>query len=151
MPPVVIVDTSVLLNVLNVPGFSQDHDAVLDRFEELVEDGANLLLPMGTVFETGNHVADIPDGRQRRRYAAVFTNQVRKALKKEAPWTLTPLPDADQLLAWLDTFPEDAMRGLGMVDLSIKKEWERACTQHPHRQVLIWALDQHLTGYDRIP
>ena len=151
MPPIVIVDTSVLLNVLNVPGFNQDQDTVLDRFRELVDDEANLLLPMGTVFETGNHIADIPDGRQRRRYAAVFTDQVQKALNKEAPWTLTPLPDADQLKDLLDRFPDDAMRGLGMVDLSIIKAWEQTCALHRGRRVLIWALDDHLAGYDRTP
>ena len=125
---------------------------VLDRFGQLVDDGANLLLPMGAVFETGNHIADVRDGRQRRLYASVFTDQVRKALNGEAPWTLAPLPDADQLVRdWLDTFLDDAMRGLGMVDLSIKKEWERACSQHPHRRVLIWALDRNLAGYDRVP
>ena len=59
MPPVVIVDTSVLLNVFDVPRFNQDRDAVLDRFGELVEAGANFLLPLGTVLETGNHIADI--------------------------------------------------------------------------------------------
>ena len=151
MPPIVIVDTSVLLNVLDVPGFNQDRDAVFDRFNALVDQGANLLLPMGAVFETGNHIADVRDGRQRRLCASVFTDQVRRALNGEAPWTLAPLPDADQLAVWLDTFLDDAMRGLGMVDLSIKKEWERACSQHPHRRVFIWALDQHLTGYDRKP
>ena len=109
------------------------------------------MLPLGAVFETGNHIADVPDGRQRRRYAASFTGQVRRALNREAPWTLAPLPNADQLMGWLDTFPDDAMEGLGMVDLSIKKEWERACRRHPHRRVLIWALDRHLAGYDRIP
>ena len=72
-------------------------------------------------------------------------------LKREAPWTLAPLPDADHLMGWLDTFQDDAMEGLGMVDLSIKKEWERACRQHPHRRVLIWALDLQLAGYDRVP
>ena len=133
-----IVDTSVLLNVL-------------DRFGELLDAGASILLPLGAVFETGNHIADVPDGRQRRRYAAAFTDQVQRALKREAPWTLAPLPDADQLLGWLDTFPDEAMKRLGMVDLSIRKEWERACGQHPHRRVVIWALDQHLAGYDRIP
>lgn len=151
MPPIVIVDTSVLLNVLAIPGFSQDRDAVLDRFGELVDAGASILLPLGAVFETGNHIADVPDGRQRRRYATAFADQVRRALKREAPWTLAPLPDTDQLMGWLDTFPNDATEGLGMVDLSIKKEWERACSQHPHRRVLIWALDQHLRSYDRAP
>ena len=151
MPRIVIVDTSVLLNVLDVPGFNQDRDAVLDEFRNLVDAGANLLLPMGAVFETGNHIADVPAGRQRRRYAAVFTDQLQKALKGEAPWALAPLPDADQLMDWLDHFPDDAMRGLGMVDLSIIKAWERTCAQHPAHRVSIWARDQHLTGYDRIP
>ena len=151
MPPIVIVDTSVLLNVLAVPGFSQDRDTVLDRFGELVDAGASILLPLGAVFETGNHIADVPDGRQRRRYAVAFANEVRRALKREAPWTLAPLPDADQLMRWLDSFPSEAMRRLGMVDLSIIKEWERACTRHPRRRVSIWALDQHLSGYDRVP
>ena len=151
MSPVVIVDTSVLLNVLDVPGFNQDRDAVLDRFGELVDAEANFLLPLGTVMETGNHIADIRDGQRRRRHATVFADQVRKALKGEAPWALAPLPDADELVRWLDTFPDEAMRGLGMVDLSIVKEWDRACKRHPRRRVLIWALDQHLTSYDRKP
>ena len=137
--------------MLNVPGFNQDHDAVLVRFRELVEAGANLLLPMGTVFETGNHIADIPNGQQRRRYAAVFTDQVRKALKGEAPWKLAPLPDADQLKDLLDRFPDDAMGGLGMVDLSIINEWEVARRRHRHRRVTIWALDQHLAATTASP
>ena len=151
MPPVVIVDTSVFLNVLNIPGFNQDHEAVLDRFRELVEEEANFLLPMGTVLETGNHIADIPDGRQRRRYAIAFTDQTRRALRKEAPWTLTPLPDTTQLRDLLDGFPDLAMTGLGMVDSSIIKAWKHACALHRGRRVLIWALDDRLTGYDRTP
>ena len=151
MPPVVIVDTSVLLNVLDVPGFNQDRNAVLHRLGELVDAGANFLLPLGTVLETGNHIADIRDGQRRRRHATVFADQVRKALKGEAPWALAPLPDADELVRWLDNFPDEAMRDLGMVDLSIVKEWERARRRHPHRRVLIWTLDQHLTSYDRTP
>ena len=85
MPPVVIVDTSVLLNVLDVPDFNQDRDTVLDRFGKLVDAGANFLLPLGTVLETGNHIADTRDGQRRRRHATLFADQVRKALKGEAP------------------------------------------------------------------
>lgn len=124
---------------------------MLDRFGELLDAGASILLPLGAVFQTGNHIADVADGRQRRRCAAAFTDQVQRALKRQAPRTLAPLPDADQLPGWLDTFPDEAMKRLGMVDPSIKKEWERACGQHPHRRVVIRALDQHLAGYGRIP
>ena len=151
MPPIIIVDTSILLNVLNVPGFNQDRDAVLNRFRELVEARANLLLPMGAVFETGNHIAQLPDGQQRREYAEVLRDEVRKALEGQAPWTPIQLPDAAQLADWLQGFPDSAMRGAGMVDLSIIKAWERTCAQHPAHRVEIWSLDRHLTGYDRIP
>ena len=45
MSEVAIVDTTVFLNVLDVPGCNQDRDMVMDQFEELVVSGANLLLP----------------------------------------------------------------------------------------------------------
>lgn len=151
MPSIVIVDTSVLLNVLDVPGFNQRRATVLDRFEELVNAAANLLLPMGAVFETGNHVAQLADGRKRRRYAEVYRDRVREALAGRAPWTLVPGPDTDQLADLLGSFPESAMQGVGMVDLSIVKVWERACARHPRRRVSIWSLDHHLAGYDRHP
>lgn len=151
MPPIIIVDTSVLLNVLDVPGFNQDRRAVLDEFGELLDAGASLLLPMGAVFETGNHIADVRDGRQRRSRAEVFRDRVSEALSGRAPWALLPLPDTEQLMGWLERFPDSAMRRQGMVDLSIVKAWERTCAQHPGRRVRVWALDQHLAAHDRIP
>ena len=57
MLDIVIVDTSVFLNVLDVPGFNQDREADLARFRELIEAGANLLLPIAAIFEAGNHIA----------------------------------------------------------------------------------------------
>ena len=151
MLEVVIVDTSVLLNVLDVPGFNQDRDTVLDQFEMLMEAGASLLLPVAAVFETGNHIADLPDGGQRRRYAGIFRGQVRKALNGEAPWALIPLPDSGQLALWLDDFPDCAMRKEGMSDLSIIKAWDAACTRHRNQRVRIWSHHLQLQSYDRQP
>ena len=148
---VVIVDTTVLLNVLNVPRRNQDHHEVCDQLEELVEAGANLLLPLAAVFETGNHIAQLPDGGQRRRHAEVFRDQVQIAVNGEAPWALIPLPDSVQLAKWLDCFPETAMRGVGMGDLSIIKAWEDARARHRSQRVWIWSLDRDLQGYDRAP
>ncbi len=151
MPPIIIVDTSVLLNVLAVPGCSQDRDVIGREFAELIEADATFHLPMGAVFETGNHIAAVPDGRQRRQRAEVLRDHVREAVAGRAPWVLVPLPDTGQLMEWLEGFPESATRGAGMVDLSIVKAWKQACTRHPGRRVRIWALDQHLAGYDRVP
>ena len=149
MSDVVIVDTSVFLNVLDVPAFNQNRDEILDQFERLLGAGNSLLLPMAAIFETGDHITDLSDGRLRRRYAERFRSQVRKALNGEAPWTLIPLPDSEQLYGWLEGFPDHAMRGVGLSDLSIIKAWEAACARHQTRRVRIWSLDQHLQGYDR--
>ena len=148
---VVVVDTTVLLNVLNVPNRNQDHHEVCDQLDEAVESGANLLLPLAAVFETGNHIARLADGRQRRRFSEIFCDQVRMALNGEAPWALIPLPNAEQLGSWLDGFPDHAMQRVGMGDLSIIKAWENACARHRSQRVRIWSLDQHLRGYDRAP
>lgn len=61
-----------MLNVLDVPSFNQDRGKVLADFGALVDAGASLLLPLAAIFETGDHIADLRDGRQRRRYAEVF-------------------------------------------------------------------------------
>lgn len=150
-PHVVIVDTSVLLNLLDVPGRNQGRDAVLGRFEELLDAEVNLLLPIAAIFEAGNHIARLSDGRQRRSHAQRFSNRVREALNGRAPWIVTPLPNLRELVDWLNDFPESAMQGVNMGDLSIVKTWESACAKHPQCRIRIWSLDRHLVGYDRAP
>ena len=151
MPEVIVVDTTVLLNVLDVPGRNQHRDEVLERFEQMMEAGASLLLPIAAVFEVGNHIAKLPDGRLRRRYAGIFCEQVHAALNGEAPWVLVPLPEAEQLAKWLGDFPDRAMREVGMSDLSMIKAWEEACSRSPSRRVRIWSFDGGLQSYDRTP
>ena len=151
MSDIVIVDTSVLLNVLDVPEFNQHQAAVFAQFKELLNSSASFLLPMAAIFETGNHIARLSDGGLRRRYAEIFRDRIREALEGTAPWVPIRFPDSQQLAGWLDDFPDCAMRGPGMSDLSIIKAWEIECSRHPSRRIRIWSLDQHLQGYDREP
>jgi len=55
MRSIVIVDTSVLLNILDVPGRNQDRDAVLNRLGELIDTGDHLFIPMAAIVEVGSH------------------------------------------------------------------------------------------------
>ena len=151
MSDIVIVDSSVLLNVLDVPGFNQHRDDVLERFDQLVDAEDHLLLPLAAVLETGDHVADLSDGGERRRYAERFRARIHEALRNEAPWTPIDFPESSVLLAWLDDFPDMAMRELGISDVSIIDAWQRACARHPHQRVYIWTLHQRLEAYDRCP
>jgi len=147
-----LVDTSIFCNILEVPRRCQQRREVLAGLEaKIIEEGWNLLLPLAAIVETGNLIAQIPNGTQRRQAAQRFVAQVRQAIQGEAPWVVTPMPDASDWLAWLDEFPDRAMGGVGIGDLAIIKEFNRQCELHPTRRVLIWSLDSHLKGYDRAP
>ena len=72
--PVVIVDTTVLLNLLNVPGFNEATEVVDQEFRQFSREDGILMLPLATVFETGNHIADVG----RHDLARLFCDQVKR-------------------------------------------------------------------------
>jgi hypothetical protein len=144
-----IVDTSVFCNILDVPAFNQDRDDALSTLERYLDERYTLLLPLAVVYETGNHIAQIPGGDVRRKVALSFVDQVRQAIAGKIPWTPTPFPDQDLLSRWLMEFPDCAMRQVGIGDLSIIKEFDRQCALHKMRRVFVWSYDAHLQSYDR--
>lgn len=160
MSDIVLLDTTVYLNVLDVPAFNQDRAAVLETFDGCIQRNDYFLLPLAAVWETGNHIAKLGDGQTRRRYAARLVTDVKSAFKGDVPYRATHFPDREEFLVWLGEFPERAMRnklvqkpneGVSLADLSITKEWERNCALHPMSRVRIWSLDSDLAGYDRRP
>ena len=160
MSAIVLLDTSVYLNVLDVPGFDQYRQTVIDDFEKGIHQDDHFLLPLATVWETGNHIAHLPNGQHRRSYAQELVNKVLQAFRGEAPYRATHFPERDEFMTWLNDFPQAAMRnksatktteGTSLADLSIIKEWERNCRLNPMSRVRIWSLDMDLSGYDRRP
>lgn len=160
MSDIVLLDTSVYLNVLDVPGFNQDRGVVLNEFERSITAGDYFLLPLAAVWETGNHIADLANGQTRRRYAKKMVTDVTKAFQGQVPYRATHFPDRDEFLTWLGDFPDRVMRsktvkkfreGISLADLSIIKEWERNRSLHPMTRVRIWSLDADLASYDHRP
>jgi hypothetical protein len=76
MNAVAIVDTSIFCNVLNIPHMNGERQKVMEELKEFLEDGTTLLLPMAAGYETGNHIAHLSDGNNRRRFAEDFVEQV---------------------------------------------------------------------------
>lgn len=146
-----VVDTSVFCNILHVPGRSQHSDRAVSELEEYVSSEYSLLLPLATIYESGNHIAQAANGDRRRQVAKRFCTHVRAACTGEAYWSPTPIHAGDDLVEWLSDFPDQAMRGVGMADLSIVKIFEEQCRLHPGRRVFIWSYDDDLLGYDREP
>jgi len=160
MSAIVLLDTSVYLNVLDVPTLNQSRGSILGEFETRIKQNDHFLLPLGVVWETGNHIADLSEGQTRRSYAQRLVDDVERAFKGEVPYRATHFPEREEFLNWLSAFPDMAMRsksvrkrreGVSLADLSIIKEWERTCDLHPMSRVHIWSLDDDLAGYDRQP
>ena len=151
MRSVAIVDTSIFCNVLNIPNMNGEREQVMKQLEDFLETETTLLLPMAAVYETGNHIAHLSDGRNRRRFAEAFVEQVKKAMTGEAPWQVMQVPTTEEVGDWLNGFPDSAMRGAGMGDLSIIKEWEKFKGKVPDCRIFIWSLDSDLQGYDYCP
>lgn len=156
MSCVCIIDTSVFLNLLNVPGRNQHKDTVLESFEDYIGLGATFILPMATILETGNHIAQSGNGTVRRQNAAIFCQHVRAAFAGTAPYRLSDFPNTAELLLWLDRFPDLAGQnkspqkvneGTSFGDLSIIEEFNKCVRRFAMTEVFIWSLDSDLTQY----
>ena len=157
MSDIVLLDTSVYLNVLDVPGFNQKRGHILDDFAARVNNGDYFLLPMATIWETGNHISRLNTGTQRWQYARQLAQNVSDALQGQAPFSPTYFPNRETFLQWIDAFPDfsksnkspkKTAEGISLSDLSIIKEWEQTRDRHPMSRVLIWSLDSDLVAYD---
>jgi hypothetical protein len=144
-----LLDTSILCEILEVPNKCGSHRKIYAQMQEKIET-ESLLLPMSSILETGNHIGQNGDGRQRRDAAIRFVRFVHEAIGGETPFTPTPFFEPEVLRTWLGEFPDWANRGAELGDLTIVKEFERQCGLNPRpRLVYVWSLDRHLSSYRR--
>lgn len=151
MSSVCILDTSVFCALLRIPNMDQQHAEASRALRRFIGEGHSLLLPLAAIYETGNHVAQQGDGRQRRAAAERFVDQVSQALSGASPFSPTQIHQMEDVQDWLAGFPEDAMRGIGLGDRSIISVYEQQCRRNRARRVFIWSYDEHLRAYDRAP
>lgn len=79
----VFLDSSILLELLEVPGKSQQPAAIAAELKDRVAAGDTLLLPTAAIVETGNHIAQLA---YRRRYADGLHKLLNATSRNAAPW-----------------------------------------------------------------
>lgn len=142
------IDTSVFMNIVNVPGRNQQRAEVMKELKDLLKDKKTnvLILPFATIIETGNHIAHGKDGNERRKAAQRFCECIQKTVKNEAPWQYygNQLQEQD-LLEICKEFPDYAMREEGFGDLSIIQAYKKYKNETPAiHKIRIWSVDAHL-------
>lgn len=152
-----IIDTSIFCEIIGVPFMCSNRSKILEALKEKIKNREQLLLPMTTIIETGNHIGQNGDGNQRRQTALRFVDEVSKAIRGDTPFRPTSMVDGPRLVDLLSGFPDwvgrnDARgKGSGLGDFTLYNEWLQLCDQFPGRRVYIWSLDDQLAMYDSAP
>lgn len=150
MSNVHFVDTSVLVELLDIPKMNDRHAQAQKEYKELAVKGDVFVLPIAVLIETGNHIAHIPDGTMRYQIAAQFSALVQKAVNAEDNWNTVPSISTSTLEAIIEQFPAQAQGQTSFADISIIEQfndyWQN---RQPIGKMRIWAFDVHLQGYSR--
>ena len=157
MKKVLIIDTSVLCVWLEVPGMNNcgpDDDKwskqrVDVKIEKEVGDGTTLVLPLATIIETGNHIAQAAHSRRER--ASALAGVIHKSVDEKTPWAAfrdqSALWEPKKLKNLADRWPELAHQKFSLGDATIKEVAEYYA-QTQGWLVEIFTGDQGLKAYE---
>lgn len=155
-----LIDTTVFLNILDVPNRNSRKDELIEQYETMIMAGHQFIMPIATIIETGNHIAQNGHGGKRRKTAQLFIEMLDAAFAGKAPFRINELPSRTDMQQWLHEFPDLAGRnsksdkkqeGTSFGDLSIIKDFELTCKRFPMTEIRIWSLDSDLQGYHHQP
>lgn len=155
----VLIDTTVFLNLLEIPHRCQNKDEIKEQFAKYPSDSNRFILPFSTIWETGNHIAQIKDGKEvRKKYANFFCVLVKKAMNGEAPFRVIDPPKNEDVLEWLASFPDAAgsgskkdEEGISWGDYTIIKTFEKLKEKMKMTSIKIWSTDRDLDHYQYTP
>ena len=155
MGGVVFLDSSVLFNLLDVPARNSDRIEVIAKFQRLVREAITFVFPVTAVIETGNMIAQLPDGHARRTCMERLVEWLRKALTTTAPLAVSGVPwDESFLTALIDgggnrmSLVDFATAGLGSGDASLLLEMDRYRGKVPSATpISLWTLDETLDSF----
>lgn len=153
-PAVRFIDTSVLCNLIDVPGRNQHRDELQAEFAALVHRGdTRFVIPVTTIIETGNHIANA--GGNRRAAAQRLQRFLELAVTDEPPWQLHAVTwDAE----FLDVLQRGGQTGMSMVDhlgngtmgtgdLAILCERDAFRARTGFETVEVWTLEATMGAY----
>ena len=129
-----------------------DCDRVDERIRGAIAEGSTLVLPLASIIETGNHIAQ--SDRLRFEKANELLDLIRKAADESSPWAAfseqADLWGPEALRELADTWPALASSGLSIGDATIKRVADYYAKTHSYR-VEILTCDEGLKAYEPSP
>ena len=143
------VDTCILTNLLDIPGYNQDRDTVMREYEEKKSTKDTFVIPLAVLIETGNHIAQIKG--KKYEIAQKFSELIQNAAVGSGNFVVTPEISLEQITEIMKNFPDSVVReDRGFGDLSILSQFEDYWkNKQPIGKMCIWSLDHHLQGHEK--
>lgn len=149
MPILYFLDTSILDEVLEIPGWASRPETV-QEFKNHASMGLQLAIPITAVIESGNHIEQ--SSGNRRPAAERYVTLLGQLISGTRPWKLVATEWDDALL---QRIRDGAGTGRSLVDLldakamgggdaALVAEAERLQTGSYGLQVGLWSLDHGL-------
>ncbi len=144
-----LLDTSILVTLLHVPGESDNAAEIEAEFERRHRAGVQFHLPIGALVEAAKHVEWIHNGNERRSCAERLRLLIERTLNRETPWTLNEV-EWETLLAGVvgaeaaaDLVDSLSTKYLEAGDLLILSELVqlRQNLARGHLHIDVWTLD----------
>ena len=117
MNKVHFVDTCVMDNLLDVPGWNNDRTRIIEEYTRLSENGDTFVLPVAVLVETGNHIAQARYNKY--EIADKFAKLIHGAIDGTNNWNVRPSITKTVLDNILSLYPSNAARSIGFGDTSI--------------------------------
>lgn len=155
---ILILDTSVLCCWLNVPGKETtgrdgdkwDYKRINDLLEQEKKSGSTFVLPIASLVETGNHIAQAQHSKFER--AKELAQHLLNSTEASNPWTAftdqQELWNRDGILELAETWPGLAAQGLTIGDATIKRVAEHYAVAGYHVEII--TSDQGLKAYEPV-
>lgn len=161
MADICLLDTSILLNILNVPNRNNEKDKVRADFQTYIESNCRFIIPFVVAVEVGNHISQNGNGVTRRQAARRFVDMMQRTFSGELPFEISDFDLKSEWQNWISEFIDKAGQnktaakpneGMSLTDLSIIKEYDalqakNKANKNKHVTVFIWSLDSDLIPY----
>lgn len=161
MADICLLDTSILLNILDVPNRNNDKETVRADFQTYIQLNCRFIIPFVVAVEVGNHISQNGDGITRRQTANRFVDMMQRTFSGELPFEISDFDLKIEWHKWIGEFVDKAGQnktaakpneGMSLTDLSIIKEYEslqakNKANRNKHVKVFIWSLDSDLIDY----
>ena len=148
------IDTSVLCELVKVPGKDQQHKEISAEFKKRIQDGDRFVIPITAVVETGNHIANAKTG-DRRGAATTLSQFLHMVATGTPPWEINDVHWGPEfVIAFLagdstgQSFVDLAGNAqMGGGDISILVERDVYRTRSAGWDVKVWTLEAIMGAY----